>query len=221
MRGWGIRNHEGYMDLTAYDAIKNAEKEQKKMSVEKIYKGDIFTTIKLDQTEGCPAVIISSNEINENNACVMVVYLTDKGTSMRDTDVMISARGNRRAECGRIYTIHKSRLSEYIRTATSEEMKEVDQAIMVALEIPYTQVYLTDPEDSASPVIIEQNPEMDELKVKYAETRCYAEEMEKRAAEAEEKANSLKADLTKAEAKMDVYKSLYDETLDKLMGAMV
>lgn len=105
-----------------------------------------------------------------------------------------------------INKIHKSRIGEYFRTCTDDEIKNIDIALMRSLGIDQ-------PEDL-------EDPEKDRLKAQYKEAITRAEEMEKRAIEAEEKAKTLTADLSKAETKVDVYKSLYDETLDKLLGAM-
>ena len=163
----GVRNHEGYMDLTAYAAIKNAEKE-KKMKKENFYKGDIFMIDKQDASEGGePAVIVSSDEINDSGNYVLLVYLTEENGPMRPTDARIIAGHVMRAKCDRIYRIHKSRIGEFMRIAGIKEMKEIDKALMVALGL---------------------------------------------------KAEANDDDLTRAQVQRDLYKQLYDETLDKLLG---
>ena len=208
------------------------------MSEEKFYRGDIFTTVKADQTEGSHCVIISNDEINEKNACVMVVYLNGDLDRMKDTDVIINAKGQKVAECNRIYTLHKSRLCEFIRSCTDAEMGEIDLVLAESLNIHgYTGPDLVDPEDEKEVEDLKEqvenlkainrelaekykydDPEKDELKMRCKESMAHAEEMEKRAIEAEKKAEILSADLSKAETKVDVYKDLYDETLDKLLG---
>ncbi len=70
------RNGAGYYDPTAFQAIKNTEKGEKTME---IYRGDIFYIKKINQDTGRPAVIVSNNDINENQNMVEVAYLVDTG----------------------------------------------------------------------------------------------------------------------------------------------
>lgn len=218
----GIRNHEGYMDLTAYYAIKNSAKEKRKMTALEIKRGDIFE-IDRPNGESQPAVVVSNNVINDNTDCCIVIYLTDRCAAISETDVSIRARTMRVAQANRVYTIHRSKFGEYIRTCDDDELAALDNALGIAFGL---EPELIDPEESsmntkpAATSVVEPDPETDALKAQYEEAREHAELMEKRAAEAERQAEELEKKLCMAEAIQETYKELYEDTLDKLLGAM-
>ena len=198
------------MDLTAYIAIKNAEKEKGKMKENEFCRGDIFTTIKADQTEGCPCVIVSNDEINGTNACVMVVYLSDNKELKHETEVIINAKGQRVAECKRVYTLHKSRLCEYIRTCTDVEIINIDLALMRAFGIQQA-ADLEDPEEKPEAEAVKN------LKMMLEEATRRCKQMKKELDAADAKLKIISEDLTKTQVQRDLYRQLYDETLDKLL----
>lgn len=248
-----VRNHEGYVDLTAYHAIKNIAMEKKKMSEYKFYRGDIFTTTKPDQTEGSPCLIVSSDEVNENSICVMIVYLNDK-PAKNETDVTISAKGLRVADCSRVYTLHKSRIAEYVRSCTDEEMGEIDLSLAEALNIHgYTGPDLVDPEEENR--IEELQKEISCVKDECSMYMKHFEDMRNERDNLKDQVEKLKAanmefqDLSKREdkeeissvrrvilrpegldidmrteeeikleAERDLYKKLYEETMEKLIA---
>lgn len=126
----GVRNHEGYMDLTAYQALKNIERKTKDMEVK---RGDIFE-IEKPNGERQPALVISSDEACEENDSVCIVYLC-KAKYKRPCDVDMAAGDMMVARCEKIYTMNTERLTEYMRTANEREMKEVDRTLLRTLGI--------------------------------------------------------------------------------------
>lgn len=130
MKTGGVRNHEGYMDLTAYRAIKNIESEEGKME---IVRGDIYEVERPDGEEQ-EAIVVSSQEACEANACVCIVFLCDVKPENK-WDVEILAKTMMTARCGRIYNVHKNRLGGYLRTANEAEMQEIDVALAQSIGI--------------------------------------------------------------------------------------
>lgn len=130
------RNGSGYYDPTAFEAMKNFEGEDEKME---IYRGDIFfventfKTMGNEQRPGRPALVVSNDTGNHFSNNVSVVFLTTKEKTDLPTHCDILCREKSTALCEGVVTISKSKLSEFIRTATAEEMKEVDKCLMVAL----------------------------------------------------------------------------------------
>lgn len=125
-----VRNHEGYMDLTAYQAIKNIEGEVDKME---IARGDIYEVERPDGEEQF-AIVVSSREVCEKNAYVCIVFLCDAKPESK-WDVEILARTIMTARCGKIYNAHKNRLGGYLRTANEAEMKKIDDALAKSIGI--------------------------------------------------------------------------------------
>lgn len=141
----GVRNHEGYPDYTAYRAIRNMEKE--KTMVDKIYKGDVFT-VETNAEGDHMAVVISTDEVNDTNGSVVAVYLDEKPNQGREAEVTVSARGLRTANCTKVYTLHKSRLTEYVKTLTDSELSGLEEALAYTFGLSGTRekVYVKEPE---------------------------------------------------------------------------
>lgn len=214
------------------------------MNEEKILRGDIFTTIKPDQTEGSPCLVVSSDEVNESSLCVMVVYLNDK-PARNETDVTINAKGLRVADCSRVYTLHKSRIAEYVRSCTDTEMGEIQEAILSALGI-YAGVDLVDPKEVAENANLKKDVEIlkdecnmymksfedmrnerDELKEQVENLKAINRELAQGYKEAAVEMETVELkecvmiseNEIRLQTERDLYKKLYDETLDKLLGA--
>lgn len=109
----------------------------------KILKGQIYYVNKVggsfigsEQAAGRPAVIVSNNTGNRYSNVVEVVYLTTQCKADMPTHIPISsARRPSIALCEEIVSVDKQRLGKYIGTITSEEMQQVNQAMMISLGI--------------------------------------------------------------------------------------
>lgn len=109
----------------------------------KIFKGQIYYVSKTginttgsEQTAGRPAIIVSNNTGNHYSNVVEVVYLTTQCKADMPTHISISsARKPSIALCEEIVSVDKQRLGKYIGTITSEEMQQVNQAMMISLGI--------------------------------------------------------------------------------------
>lgn len=129
-----MKNAEGYTDLTAYEAIKNADVMERK-----IKRGDIFftnatgTEIGSEQKFNRPAVIVSNNLGNHYSKNVEVVFLTTKNKKPMPTHVIVKSTVESTALCEEVTTVSKMRLGNYIRTCTPEEMAGIDKALRVSI----------------------------------------------------------------------------------------
>ena len=158
-----------------------------------IFRGDIFYVSSgascYDMKEGRPAIIVSNNMCNTYSDRVEVVFLTTKEKKPMPTHIEIICRQKSTALCEAVHTISKECVGEFIKTCTAAEMKRIDEALMVSLGI------VPDPI---------RNDENDEQPRKQIKGFC-DEEPEKQAPD------SLKIE-------RDLYKSLYEQLLDKITG---
>lgn len=106
----------------------------------KIHRGDIFwirqdySAVGSEQKKNRPAIIVSNDKNNTYSETVEIVYLTTAEKKPMPTHVAIETMGKQStALCEAIYTIDKGRLENYYCTLTTEEMKLVDQAVLVSL----------------------------------------------------------------------------------------
>ena len=109
----------------------------------KILKGQIYYVNKIgedfvgsEQMAGRPAIIVSNNTGNHYSNVVEVVYLTTQCKADMPTHVpILSARKPSIALCEEIVSVDKQRLGKYIGTITSDEMQQINQAMMISLGI--------------------------------------------------------------------------------------
>lgn len=105
-----------------------------------ILRGDIFYIRKADTygheiESGRPAVIVSNDLCNKHSPVVEVVYLTSKEKKPMPTHVEIVCRVPSTALCEQIASVSTERLGDFIRCCTDDEMKQIDNALMVSLGI--------------------------------------------------------------------------------------
>lgn len=142
----GYRNNSGLPDPTAFEAMSNIRRIEKKEkekffdadNILKIARGDIFIVKNQkayghEQNNSRPAVIVSNDLNNKYSSTVEVVYLTTKSKKDLPTHVSIVGRTMSKALCEQITTVDKRRLGDFVRTCTEKEMKEIDKAIAISL----------------------------------------------------------------------------------------
>ena len=139
-----FRNGSGYFDPTAFQALRNIEEGAKKMNfntTQGVYRGDIFyiankyQTTGSEQKAGRPAIIVSNDVGNACSEIVQVVYLTTQEKKPLPTHVEVMCNVPSTALCEQIHTVSKERLENFVRICTEEEMKQIDKAILISLEI--------------------------------------------------------------------------------------
>lgn len=224
----------GYYDPTAYQAIVNVEKAQKGNNMD-IYRGDIFFVKKAgnvtgsEQDQGRPAVVVSNDTGNEYSQIVEVVYLTTAEKKPLPTHCKVMARVPSTALCEQISNVSKERLTEYVRTCTAEEMAAIDRCLMVSLGLRAT------PDPTAT---VENAKMIDELtmKLECAERKLdklnaenaglmldnadLAEQCDKLSGELQDVImnNDSSGDMVRIETERDLYKSLYEQTFERLIA---
>lgn len=201
-----------------------------------VYRGDIFYVKNFvrvsgsEQTAERPAVVVSNDIGNNHSEMCEVVYLTTKEKKPLPTHTQVMAKVPSTALCEQICSVSQDRLTEYIRTCTDEEMKEIERALMVSLglDIPL----ITD----VTAVQRANNQEIDDLKMKLeGAERQLDEALEDRERimkeacklklEYDELKNTDKlhvtpvsCDVTALTTERDLYKSLYEQLIDKMIG---
>ena len=139
------RNGSGYYDPTAFEAMKSFEREDEKME---IYRGDIFfVTGNGGKIEGSevrqdrPAIIVSNDKNNEHSPVVEVVFLTSAAkTKWLPTHTEVLCQIPSTALCEQVVNISKTRLGDFVRSCTDEEMKRIDACLMVSLGLEVAAV---------------------------------------------------------------------------------
>ena len=122
----------------------------------KIHRGDIFWirqdygAIGSEQKKNRPAIIVSNDKNNTYSETVEIVYLTTAEKKPMPTHVNIETMGKQStALCEAIYTVDKGRLENYCCTLTTEEMKLVDQAVLVSLGLTAPPTCIVDVSQSS------------------------------------------------------------------------
>lgn len=107
----------------------------------RIYRGDIyyierFQSVGCEQQAGRPAVIVSNDLNNKHSSTVEVVYLTTKPKTDLPTHVPINATGiPSTVLCEQVHTVDAARLSRYCGSCSENEIKDIDEALMVSLAL--------------------------------------------------------------------------------------
>lgn len=221
------RNGSGYYDPTAYIAMMNVRKGEKKMEA---YRGDIFY-VKSNRKDtakeitASPAVVVSNDTGNEHSNFVEIVYLTSDAKNPMPTHAKIMCKTPSVALCERISNVSKDRLEEYIRSCTKEEMRRIDKALMLSLGVEVSGSNTEEAEENIKALKLElgKTKELgEELKHKLKEEIDKREAMEKEVDDYRKKSMDV-SDIVdsriKAVAERDVYKELYMNLLDRAVSA--
>ena len=159
-----------------------------------------------------PAIIVSNDANNKHSSVVEVVYLTSKPKKELPTHVTIRSTGRMSvALCEEPTAISTERINNYICKATDDEMEHVDIALMIALGISMTKEMQKAMEDVLTGKIASGGV-LPAKQVTVQKTE--AEEMEKKKVQPEQ---ILAHDLMKAQTERDIFKKLYEDTLQKLL----
>jgi len=108
--------------------------------VQEYCRGDIFfitegTYTGSEQSGGRPGVIVSNDLGNKHSPNVEVVFLTSREKKPMPTHVEVLCKVPSTALCENIQTVSKERLDTFIRSCTTEEMKQIDSALLYSLGI--------------------------------------------------------------------------------------
>lgn len=190
--------------MTAYEAIKNTEREEKKMDVKNIFRGDIFF-IDSQYSTPAPGIVVSSDTSRKS---VSVVWLSQNPEETAPTHVLVPCQTLSTAMCEKISTVNKSRFGQYIRSCTDEEMQRIDAALVYALglDIPAS--------DTGKDEKIRQ------LQGELNEAGLVAEGLLREMADMKKNSEEKSApeDIIKLTTERNTYKQLYEQLLEKVMG---
>ncbi len=176
-----------------------------------VYRGDIFYiqntgyTTGSEQNSGRPAIVVSNDIGNEHAPVVSVVYLTTQEKNKQPTHVKVVCRQESTALCEQIYTVSKERVGDFIRTASDEEMKQIDLALAVALDI------------KSAPQVAKNNvsdKEIEDMQNCIRERDAYITQLKHELEEVS--GGTTDADTLKISVERELYKNLYEQLLNKL-----
>lgn len=98
-----------------------------------IYRGDIYyimpfyTVTGSEQRAGRPGVVVSNDINNRHSPNVEIVFLTSQEKKPLPTHVPVMCRVPSTALCENIQTVSKERLSTFIKSCTTKELKNIDK----------------------------------------------------------------------------------------------
>lgn len=211
VKDYGLKyNASRYYDPTAYEALKNIESEENKMQ---IFRGDIYFVKKKSDSKAAeaPAVVVSSNIANNKNKSVIVVWLSRFPENDAPTHVPVICQAQSTAMCENISTVYKDRIGNLIRSCTDAEMRQIDDALSIALELGLFDTAMlsgTDKDDLINCLtkdLAESNAIIDEL----------TKELQRASTPVPE------VDSIKIIAERDLYKNLYEQLLAKMLSEKV
>lgn len=171
-----LRNGAGYVDLTAYHAIKNYQKEKETMEYK---RGEIFE-YNANGNDGRKALVVSA-DFRSAGRYLSVIVLSDeiKGENM----IPVVCGGQMYADCGMVSFATNERLGSYIRTASAKEMQQIDEGICrcLGLEQKTVEVPIEKVVEVPAPVAYESSSELlsEDLATAKAEAKVYKELYEK------------------------------------------
>lgn len=227
------RNGSGYYDPTAYRALKSFMKEEKEMQY---LRGDIF---EIDRANGLQKAVIVSNDFrNEHGGRVQIAYLLekdlDKKTGPSQSELMCSGMLHI-VMCEALYSVPKECVKEFVRKCTREEMTDIDRALMVALGLDAATPDQNDGLVNDLKAMNEQNEKLlfklegaerkvDELNAENAGLVLENGDLKEKLKNAEMQIPVFPVEIGNqlliAETQRDMYKELYEQTLEKLIDLM-
>ena len=120
-----------------------------------IRRGDIFyvnrfgDTFGSEQRSGRPAIVVSNDMNNEFSQTIEIVYCTTKPKKDLPTHVTVwSTNTPSTVLCEQISTVDKNKLGDYIGNCNEGEMKAIDEAMCISLDLschPDTKPKVVDP----------------------------------------------------------------------------
>ena len=103
-----------------------------------IKKGDIYYIAADNEGyNGRPAVVVSSDKINNTVDTVCIVYLTNHGKETT-IHVPIECKTPGYALCESVCVIKKDKIMDFIKICSDDEIERVDKALSIIFELPQT-----------------------------------------------------------------------------------
>lgn len=158
-----------------------------------------------EMKKGRPAIIVSNDANNKYSSVVEVVFLTSKPKKELPTHVTIRSTGRMSvALCEEPTAISTERINNYICKASDKEMENIDIALMIALGINMTKEMQQSMEDILTGKIASGALPVHQLTVPPMPA-------------VKEPKKEDGQELLKAQTERDIFKKLYEDTLQKLL----
>jgi mRNA interferase MazF len=222
VKDYGLKyNASRCYDPTAYEALKNIESEENKMQ---IFRGDIYYVKKKSDSKAAeaPAVVVSSNIANNKNKSVIVVWLSRFPENDAPTHVPVICQAQSTAMCENISTVYKDRIGNLIRSCTDAEMRQIDDALSIALGLGLYDASMTGTGSGTLQTMLSSTDKDDLINCltkDLAESNAIIDELTK---ELQRKSTPVpEVDSIKIIAKRDLYKNLYEQLLAKMLSEKV
>lgn len=193
--------------------LKTQRREQKKTM--EIYRGDIFYIKKINQDTGRPAVIVSNNDINENQNMVEVAYLVEKPNESLPTHAKVKCHLPSTALCEQVVSVSKDRIDGFIRTCTDEEIEKINKGLSISLGITESDDTMAEKLKELTDSLSEAQRINDGLRNRIKEEIDKQQELEKQLSQIETENTD---ETIKVAAERDIYKDLYMKLTEKLIG---
>lgn len=89
-----------------------------------------------EQRANRPGIVVSNDNNNQNSGTIEIVYLTTQPKTVLPTHVEIrSANRTSTALCEQVQTVSVDRLNDLMGTCSDAEMKRIDDALLISLDI--------------------------------------------------------------------------------------
>lgn len=162
-----LRNGSGYVDYTAYKALKNCAKGESDMAFN---RGEIFEYEMVNRNEVKKALVVSA-DFRRNERHISIIVLNDEPKGQ--VNVPIVCQGKMYADCGMVSFATNDRLGDFIRKATETEMAQIDEGIAKCLGIEQKTVVETIKKEVPVPAPTVPKSVFEELAITKAEANIY------------------------------------------------
>jgi len=185
-----LRNGSGYVDWTAYKAMKSTEKGQDQMTCN---HGDICEYELKGSYEIKTALVVSA-DWRANDRFVNVIVLTEEPKGQISVPITTKS-GVMYADCGMTSFAETSRISCFIQAAKASEMKQVEEGIIECLGFGGQVI-----EKEVVKEVIKEVPKEVILPLEHTDLTV-----------------DLSMDLAAAKKEAEIFKSLYEQLLEKML----
>lgn len=179
--------------------------------MDNIKRGEMFYIKRMGDEVGCeqiagrPAIVVSNDMNNANSSTIEVVYLTTQPKTDLPTHVTIRSTGRMStALCEQVSSVSTDRISGYIGECNDVELKNIDIALSISLgldgDIKTSKKY--------TETIKQQEEELEKLKEQLSKANTIA---------SSENTDITSAKLLQMETERNIYKSLYEQFVNKLL----
>lgn len=211
------KNGSGYYDPTMHKALKNIVSESKPACL----RGDIYI-VEMKNTSEKKMLVVGADD-RKTDRWISVVLLNDESRGRNSVPIIAGAMMY--ADCDRVTYIDRNNVLNFIRTATEEEMNQIDKAICEGLGINTSDVELyNNYEEAVAKVdaLEKERYELDECRLVLLSERDRLQlDCEYLIREVEELKNNPAVDsdeVIRLKAMVDIYKEQNQMLLEKLIG---